>query len=149
MDVICPSLPPKITVADKVRPEEHTTVYMAAQGCHFVECSMYVRLVNIEMFSLTRKFISFTQPTLYKVGPLVLSSVFSKRYCSIRMLLRIYRKREPHLIISAGHPDFAGISPWPIYLLRPWCSRTQAPKFLPVWGPSVALAATSSITHDG
>ena len=79
MDVICPSLPPKISVADKVRPKEHTTVYMAAQGCHFVECSLYVQLVNIEMFSLTRKFISFTQPTLYKVGPLVLSSVFSKK----------------------------------------------------------------------
>jgi hypothetical protein len=35
--------------------------------------------------------------------------------------------------------QFAGISLWPIYLLHPSIEGTQAPKFLPVWEPSVAL----------
>jgi len=52
MDVSCPSLPQKILVADKVRPNEQTTAYMAAHGCHFVEC-LYALLVNIEVFFLT------------------------------------------------------------------------------------------------
>src|SRR5687768_7949992 len=50
MDVTCPSLPPKILVADRPRPNEQTTGYMAAHGCHFVECSLFVLLVIIEVF---------------------------------------------------------------------------------------------------
>src|SRR2546421_10765490 len=34
MDVSCPSLPPKILVADNVRPNAQTTAFMAAHGCH-------------------------------------------------------------------------------------------------------------------
>ena len=53
MDVSCPGLPPKILVPNetdaKRRPNEQTTVYMAAHGCHFFECSLYVLLVIIEV----------------------------------------------------------------------------------------------------
>src|SRR5947199_6814896 len=45
MDASCPSLPPKILVADKLRPNAQTTAFMAAHGCHFVVCSLYVLLV--------------------------------------------------------------------------------------------------------
>src|SRR5438128_4191454 len=48
MDASCPSLPPKILVADNVRPNEQTTTYMAARGCHFVDCCLYVLLVIIK-----------------------------------------------------------------------------------------------------
>jgi hypothetical protein len=51
MDVSCPSLPPKLLVADEVRPNEQTTAYMAAHGCHFVGCSLYVLLIIIEISS--------------------------------------------------------------------------------------------------
>jgi hypothetical protein len=55
MDVSCPSLPPKILVRNEtdaeLRPNEQTTAYMAAHGCHFVECFWYVLLVIIESFS--------------------------------------------------------------------------------------------------
>jgi hypothetical protein len=51
MDVSCPSLPPKIFVADKVRPNEQTTGYMAAHGCHFIECSLLILLISIEVCS--------------------------------------------------------------------------------------------------
>src|SRR5438552_14063341 len=47
MDVSCPSLPPKILVADKLRPNAQTTVYMAAHGCRLAVCSWYVQLVVI------------------------------------------------------------------------------------------------------
>src|ERR1041384_8171936 len=55
MDVSCPSLPPKILVRDEtdaeLRPNEQTTVYMAAHGCHFIECSLCVLLFSIECSS--------------------------------------------------------------------------------------------------
>ena|SRR6266568_3403039 len=55
MDVSCPSLPPKILVPDetdaKLRPNEQTTAYMAADGCHLSIGSLYVLLVNIEVSS--------------------------------------------------------------------------------------------------
>jgi hypothetical protein len=76
MDASCPSLPPKMLVADKVRPNEQTTGYMAAHGCHFIVCSLYVLLVNIESFFLAVRDQSFAQPSLYKTGPLILSSTF-------------------------------------------------------------------------
>jgi len=63
IDVSCPSLPPKILVADKVRPNETTYRFMAAHGCHFVECSLYVRLVNIELISSARD--SFVRATYF------------------------------------------------------------------------------------
>jgi hypothetical protein len=48
----CPSLPLKLLSPDKVRPNEQTTRYIAADGCRFVECSLYVFLVIIEVFVL-------------------------------------------------------------------------------------------------
>jgi len=52
--VSCPSLPPKRFIADKVRSNEQTISYMAAHGCHFVGCSLYVLFVNIKMFPSCR-----------------------------------------------------------------------------------------------
>ena len=46
---------------------------MAALGCHFVECCLYVLVVNIEKVS----FIALqAQAVVYKTGPVVLSSTF-------------------------------------------------------------------------
>ena len=50
MDASRPSLPPKILVSDKVRPNEQTTEYMAARGCHFVECCLNVIVFIIRLF---------------------------------------------------------------------------------------------------
>ena len=76
MDVSCPSLPPKILVADKVRPNEQTTVYMAAHGCHFVECFWYVLLVIIESFFLAVHDSSVARTVLYKVSTAIVSRSF-------------------------------------------------------------------------
>ncbi|HEX6717674.1 MAG TPA: hypothetical protein VF088_11225 [Pyrinomonadaceae bacterium] len=53
MDRSCPSLPPNVLIADNVRPAEQTTGYMAAHGCHFVGCCLYVLVINIGMFPST------------------------------------------------------------------------------------------------
>src|SRR2546430_2475695 len=83
MDVSCPSLPPKILVPNETdaefRPNEQTTVYMAAHGCHFVECFWYVLLVIIEVSSSQCATQVIAQPSLYKTGPPILSRTFSKR----------------------------------------------------------------------
>ena len=76
MDASCPSLPPKILVADKVRPNEQTTVYMAAQGCHFVECFWYVLLVIIESFFLAVRDTMIARTLLYKVSIAIVSRSF-------------------------------------------------------------------------
>src|SRR5215510_8675676 len=76
MDVSCPRLPLKILVADNVRPNEQTTGYMAAHGCHFVECLWYVLLVNIEGFFLTVREWSIARTLLYKVSIAIVSRTF-------------------------------------------------------------------------
>ena len=53
MDASCPSLPPKILVADKLRPNAQTTAFMAAHGCHLSTGCLFVLLVIIESFFLT------------------------------------------------------------------------------------------------
>ena len=63
MDAFCPSLPPIVLSDDKLRPKAHTTDEVAAHGCHFVECSLYVRLVNIEFISSVRN--SFVRATCF------------------------------------------------------------------------------------
>jgi len=88
MDASCPSLPPKILVADKVRPNEQTTVYMAAHGCHFVECFWYVLLVIIESFFSRRAIQTIAQPSLYKTGPPILSRTFSQK-TNLRKRVRV------------------------------------------------------------
>jgi hypothetical protein len=76
MDVSCPSLPPKIFVADELRPNAQTTAYMAAHGCHFVECFWYVLVVIIESFFLALRDQSFARTVLYKVSIAIVSRVF-------------------------------------------------------------------------
>src|SRR5207249_1717461 len=76
MDASCPSLPPKILVADKVRPNEQTTVYMAAHGCHFVECCLFVLLVIIESFFLAVRDTMIARTLLYKVSIAIVSRSF-------------------------------------------------------------------------
>jgi hypothetical protein len=51
MDVSCPSLPPKILVADKLRLNAQTTAFMGAHGCHLSTGCLYVLLVIIEVSS--------------------------------------------------------------------------------------------------
>jgi hypothetical protein len=77
MDVSCPSLPPKILVADKVRPNETTHRFMAAHGCHFIECSLCVLLLSIEIFFLTARDTMITRTVLYKVSIASVSRTFS------------------------------------------------------------------------
>ena len=83
MDVLRPSLPPKLFIANvtdaKVRPIEQTTEYMAARGCHFIECSLYILLINIESFFLTVREAFTARTVLYKLSILVLSRTFSQK----------------------------------------------------------------------
>ena len=79
MDASCPSLPPKILVADKVRPNEQTTVYMAAHGCHFVECFWYVLLVIIESVFLAVRESFIARTFLYKVSIAIVSRSFYRK----------------------------------------------------------------------
>ena len=88
---LCPSPPPKILVADKVRPKEQTTVYMAAHGCHFVECSLYVLVINIEVFFLAVRDCDVARTLLYKVSIAIVSRSFLWKTItapSIRLTLR-------------------------------------------------------------
>jgi drug/metabolite transporter superfamily protein YnfA len=77
MDISCPSLPPKIFVAVEVAPNEQTTRYMAAHGCHFIVCSLFVLRFSIELFSLTVRDQSFARIVLYKASPAIVSRLFS------------------------------------------------------------------------
>lgn len=79
MDASCPSLPPKILVADKVRPNEQTTVYMAAHGCHLSTGFWYVLLVIIESFFLAVRDQSFARTVLYKVSIAIVSRSFLRK----------------------------------------------------------------------
>src|SRR5205807_2980621 len=80
MDVSCPSLPPKILVRNKtdaeLRPNAQTTAFMAAHGCHFVECSLYVLLVIIESFFLAAREPVIARTLLYKVSIAIVSRTF-------------------------------------------------------------------------
>jgi hypothetical protein len=100
MDRSCPSLPPKILVADKLRPNEQTTVYMAAHGCHFVECCLFVLLVIIESFFLAVRDTMIARTVLYKVSIAIVSRSF-------------YEKRSPHVRYFSpygGLPVFDSVS---------------------------------------
>ena len=80
MDVSCPSLPPKILVRNEtdaeLRLNEQTTVYMAAHGCHFVECFLFVLLVIIESFFLAVRDTMIARALLYKVSIAIVSRSF-------------------------------------------------------------------------
>jgi len=79
MDVSCPSKPPKILAADKVRPNEQTTLYMAALGCHFIECSLFILPVIIEVFFLMVRESLVARTCLYKLSIAMVSRTFSKK----------------------------------------------------------------------
>ena len=87
MDVSCPSKPPKILAADKVRPNEQTTLYMAAPGCHFIECSLFILPVIIEVFFLMVRESLIARTCLYKLSIAMVSRTFSKKL-STRLDLR-------------------------------------------------------------
>jgi len=76
MDASCPSLPPNVLTADKVRSNEQTTEYMAAHGCHFVVCFRYVLLVIIESFFLAVRKTVIARTLLYKVSMAIVSRYF-------------------------------------------------------------------------
>jgi hypothetical protein len=79
MDVSCPSLPPKILVADKVRLNAQTTVYMAARGCHLSTGRLYVLLVIIEIFFLAVRDTMIARTVLYKVSIAIVSRSFYEK----------------------------------------------------------------------
>lgn len=83
MDVSCPSLPPKILVRNEtdaeLRPNEQTTAYMAAHGCHFVECICCVLLVIIESFFLVMRDTVVAGAVLYKVSIAIVSRSFYEK----------------------------------------------------------------------
>ena len=80
MDVSCPSLPPKILVRNEtdaeLRPNEQTTVYMAAHGCHLSIGFCCVLLVIIESFFLAVRNHMIAQAVLYKVSIAIVSRSF-------------------------------------------------------------------------
>jgi hypothetical protein len=76
MDASCPSLPPKILTGDKVRPNAQTTAFMAAHGCHFVVCCLFVLLVIIEVFFLALRDTMIARTVLYKVSIAIVSRSF-------------------------------------------------------------------------
>jgi len=78
-DVCLPSKPPKILVADKVRPNEQTTLYMAALGCHFIECSLFILPVIIEVFFLMVRESLIARTCLYKLSIAMVSRTFLKK----------------------------------------------------------------------
>jgi len=80
MDASCPSLPPKILVRNEtdaqLRPNAQTTAFMAAHGCHFVECCLFVLLVIIESFFLAVRDPMIARTVLYKVSIAIVSRSF-------------------------------------------------------------------------
>ena len=83
MDASCPSLPPKILVRNEtdaeLRLNEQTTAYMAAHGCHFVECFWFVLLVIIESFFLAVRDTMIARTVLYKVSIAIVSRSFYRK----------------------------------------------------------------------
>ena len=79
MDASCPSLPPKILVADKVRPNAQTTAFMAAHGCHLSTRCLFVLLVIIESFFLAVRNHVIARTVLYKVSIAIVSRSFLRK----------------------------------------------------------------------
>ena len=80
MDASCPSLPPKILVRNEtdaeLRPNEQTTVYIAAHGCHLSTGCLFVLLVIIESFFLAVRDATLARTLLYKVSIAIVSRSF-------------------------------------------------------------------------
>ena len=103
---LCPSPPPKILVADKVRPNEQTTVYMAAHGCHFVECSLYVLFVNIEVLFLAVREPMIARTLLYKVSIAIVSRQFFGKTITAPSILPSSQEVacQYWLVVRVSHP---------------------------------------------
>jgi len=52
---------------------------MAAHGCHFVECCLFVLLIIIESFFLAMRDTMIARTVLYKVSIAIVSRSFSKK----------------------------------------------------------------------
>src|SRR5436190_15406509 len=91
MDVSCPSLPPKILVRNEteaeLRPNAQTTAFMAAHGCHFVECCLFVLLVIIESFFLAVRNTMIARTLLYKVSVAIVSRSFLRKTITAASIL--------------------------------------------------------------
>jgi len=91
MEVSCPSLPPKILVRNEtdaeLRPNAQTTAFMAAQGCHFVECRLFVLLVIIESFFLAVRNHLIARAVLYKVSIAIVSRSFLRKTITAASIL--------------------------------------------------------------
>jgi len=93
---------------------------MAAHGCHFVECSLYVRLVIIERFFLAVRDSGVARTLLYKVSIAIVSRSFYRK------------KRVASASIPIGSPQLpvihrAPISPDILELVVPdWTERVVA-----------------------
>ena len=83
MDVACPSLPLNVLTSNvtnaELRPVRRHTPRMAADGCHWATCSLYVLLVIIEIFFLTARDHVVARIVLYKTGPPILSRTFCEK----------------------------------------------------------------------
>src|SRR4030095_4889355 len=102
-------LPPKILVADKVRPNEQTTGYMAAHGCHLIECSLFILPVIIEFFFLMVRDSLIARTDLYKLSIAMMSRTFSKKLSTrldLRTLQRVACRKsfECLRLFQAGTP---------------------------------------------
>src|SRR4029453_12948606 len=90
MDVSCPSLPPKILVADTVRPNAQTTAFMAAHGCHLPTGCLFVLLVILESFFLSVRDTMIARAVLYKVSIAIVSRSFlTKAVAAASILLLV------------------------------------------------------------
>jgi len=75
----CPSLPINKLTGEPGLAFRHTP-RMAAVGCRLVVYSLCVQLVNIGMFPSRCAIHMIAQPSLYKVGPTILSRTFWKNF---------------------------------------------------------------------
>jgi|ERR1041385_7190934 hypothetical protein len=100
MDISCPSLPPKILVADNVRLNAQTTAFMAAHGCHLSTGCLFILLVIIESFFLAVRDQSFARIVSYKVSTAIVSRSFCEKVIAF---LRYAYTRRGLPVIDRAH----------------------------------------------
>jgi len=124
-DVCLPSKPPKILVADKVRPNEQTTLYMAALGCHFIECSLFMPVI-IEVFFLIVRDSLIARTCLYKLSIAMMSRTFSKK-----LTTRLDLRTSPPVACGKSFDErLIGASSQKVGLLRDLSNKPKSSKSL-------------------
>ena len=124
-DVCLPSKPPKILVADKVRPNEQTTLYMAALGCHFIECSLFMPVI-IEVFFLIVRDSLIARTCLYKLSIAMMSRTFSKK-----LTTRLDLRTSPPVACGKSFDErLIGASGQNVGLLRDLSNKPKSSKSL-------------------